>query len=82
MHDDDGAENVLGGGNIAGIGFIAGVRCLISASDAGIKGGALQPSVSTKILRSQTIAMENKLPFVQLVEERWRQSAASGRDLR
>lgn len=68
MHDDDGAENVLGGGIIAGIGFIAGVRCLISASDAGIKGGALQPSGIDKIIRAQTIAMENKLPFVQLVE--------------
>ena len=68
MHEDDGEENVLGGGNIAGIGFIAEVRCLISASDAGIMGGALQPLGVDKTIRAQTIAMENKLPFVQLVE--------------
>ena len=68
MHDDDGGDNILGGGTIAGIGFIAGVRCMISASDAGIKGGALQPSGIDKIIRAQTIALENKLPFVQLVE--------------
>jgi geranyl-CoA carboxylase beta subunit len=68
MHDDDGVENILGGGNISGIGFVAGVRCLISAADSGIKGGALQPSGIDKTIRAQTIALENKLPFVQLVE--------------
>src|SRR5215510_5578125 len=33
MHDDDGKENVLGGGIIDGIGYVSGVRCMISASD-------------------------------------------------
>ncbi len=68
MHEDDGEENVLGGGTIAGIGFVSGTRCLISASDSGIKGGALQPAGIDKTLRAQTIALENGLPFVQLVE--------------
>ena len=27
MHDDDGAENIQGGGVIAGIGYVSGVRC-------------------------------------------------------
>ena len=27
MHDDDGAENIQGGGVIAGIGYVCGVRC-------------------------------------------------------
>ena len=40
MHDDDGKENVYGGGAIAGIGFVSGVRAMVFASDAGIKGGA------------------------------------------
>ena len=40
MHDDDGAANASGGGVITGIGVISGARCVISASDAGIKGGA------------------------------------------
>src|SRR5215467_14150112 len=32
MHDDDGADNIQGGGVIAGIGYIAGVRAMVSAS--------------------------------------------------
>src|SRR3990170_4318343 len=40
MHDDDGAENIQGCGVIAGIGYVSGVRCAITASDSGIKGGA------------------------------------------
>ena len=43
MHDDDGKENVLGGGVIDGIGYVSGVRCLISASDSAIKGGTTAP---------------------------------------
>ncbi len=68
MHDDDGAENASGGGVITGIGTVAGARVVVSASDAGIKGGAATPMGVDKSLRAQAIALENKLPFVQLVE--------------
>ena len=68
MHDDDGAANASGGGVITGIGVISGARCVISASDAGIKGGAATPMGVDKTLRAQAIAIENKLPYVQLVE--------------
>jgi geranyl-CoA carboxylase beta subunit len=68
MHDDDGKENVLGGGVIDGIGYVAGVRCLISASDSAIKGGTTAPMGLKKKLRCQEIARENKLPLIQLVE--------------
>ena len=68
MHDDDGDRNISGGGGISGIGFIAGVRCVISASDSGIKGGAATPMGVHKALRAQALALENKLPFVQLIE--------------
>src|SRR3972149_3418425 len=43
MHDDDGAENIQGGGVIAGIGTVSGVRAMITASDSGIKGGPTGP---------------------------------------
>ena len=33
MHEDDGVANVYGGGLIAGIGFVSGVRCLVVAND-------------------------------------------------
>ena len=68
MDDDDGDSQISGGGGISGIGFISGVRCLITASDSGIKGGAATPMGVDKALRAQAIALENKLPFVQLVE--------------
>lgn len=68
MDDDDGDSQISGGGSICGIGFISGVRCMVTASDSGIKGGAATPMGVDKALRAQAIALENKLPFVQLVE--------------
>jgi geranyl-CoA carboxylase beta subunit len=68
MHDDDGDQNIAGGGSIVGMGFIAGVRCVVAASDSGIKGGAATPMGVEKALRGQAIALEQKLPFVQLIE--------------
>ncbi len=64
----DEAKSVAGGGMIAGIGVVSGVRCMISASDSGIAAGALQPYGLDKKLRVQEIALENRLPFIQLVE--------------
>ena len=43
MHDDDGAKNASGGGAIACIGYVEGVRCAIYVHDSAIKGGAVSP---------------------------------------
>ena len=64
----DPAKSVPGGGMIAGIGFIAGMRCMVVASDSGIEAGAIQAMGLDKMLRVQEIALQNKLPFVHLVE--------------
>ena len=64
----DLARSVPGGGVIAGIGFVSGIRCMVLASDSGIDAGALQPMGLDKLLRVQEMALENKLPYVQLVE--------------
>ncbi len=64
----DADKSIPGCGLIAGIGFVSGVRCMISASDSGIDAGALQPMGLDKQLRVQELALENKLPLVQLVE--------------
>ena len=61
-------RSVPGGGVIAGIGIVSGVRCMINASDSGIDAGALQPMGLDKQLRVQELALENKLPYIQLVE--------------
>lgn len=68
LDSDDAARSIPGGGLIAGIGVISGVRAMICASDSGIAAGALQPMGLEKHLRVQELALENKLPFVQLVE--------------
>ena len=57
-----------GGGVVAGVGVVAGTRVMVVADDAGIDAGALQPMGLEKLQRAQTIALENKLPFVHLVE--------------
>ena len=64
----DRATSTPGGGIVAGIGFVSGVRCMIVASDSGIEAGAIQAMGLDKILRVQQIALQNKLPFVHLVE--------------
>jgi geranyl-CoA carboxylase beta subunit len=61
-------QSVPGGGIVAGIGFVSGVRCMVVASDSGIEAGAIQPMGLDKILRVQEMALENKLPFIHLVE--------------
>ncbi|MFI8383713.1 geranyl-CoA carboxylase subunit beta [Pseudomonas sp. NPDC079086] len=67
LHDDkDGTQ--AGGGIISGIGYIAGVRCLVTASNSAIKGGTISPTGLKKTLRLQQIAVENKLPVVTLAE--------------
>ena len=64
----DAAASVPGGGVIAGIGVASGVRVMLVADDAGIDAGALQPQGLEKLRRAQHIALENKLPFVHLIE--------------
>ena len=68
MHDDDGKRDAAGGGNIVGIGFVGGVRCLVTASDSAIKGGSVSPMGLRKSLRAQEIALHNKLPAITLAE--------------
>ncbi len=64
----DPALSVPGGGVLAGIGWVSGVRCMVVASDSGIDAGAMQPMGLDKMLRLQELALHNKLPFVHLVE--------------
>ena len=61
-------ESVPGGGIVGGIGTVSGVRCMVMVTDSGIDAGALQPMGLNKVLRMQEMALENKLPYLQLVE--------------
>ncbi|WP_234193803.1 acyl-CoA carboxylase subunit beta [Pseudacidovorax sp. NFM-22] len=68
LDNPDLDRSVPGGGVIGGIGWVSGVRVMVNASDSGIDAGALQPMGIPKQLRMQELALENKLPYMQLVE--------------
>ena len=61
-------EDVPAAGVIAGIGRIQGIECMIVANDATVKGGSYYPLSVKKHLRAQTIAEQNFLPCVYLVD--------------
>jgi len=55
-------------GVIAGIGRVEGRECLVLANDATVKGGTYYPITVKKHLRAQTVAAENRLPCIYLVD--------------
>lgn len=65
---NDPDKTVPGAAQIAGIGFVGGVRAVIVVNDSGIAAGALTDAGGEKIMRCQRIALENRLPFLHLVE--------------
>ncbi|MGE5118343.1 MAG: acyl-CoA carboxylase subunit beta [Betaproteobacteria bacterium] len=64
----DPERSIAGGGFVAGIGSVAGTHVMVVADDAGIDAGAMQPVGLDKFLRAQALALQNRLPFVHLVE--------------
>ncbi|SLM39779.1 methylcrotonoyl-carboxylase subunit beta [Lasallia pustulata] len=61
-------EDVPAGGIITGIGVVQGVSCMIVANDSTVKGGTYYPITVKKHLRAQTVAQENRLPCIYLVD--------------
>ncbi len=57
-----------GGGAVTGIGRIHGREWMIVANDATVKAGAFFPITAKKVIRAQTIAYENRIPTVYLVD--------------
>ena len=55
-------------GVITVIGTVTGRRVVVVANDATVKAGACFPMTIKKILRAQTIAAQNRLPLVYLVD--------------
>ncbi|MGB1249682.1 MAG: acyl-CoA carboxylase subunit beta [Candidatus Promineifilaceae bacterium] len=69
LRDSDDPEKTLPGASyICGIGFINSVRCMVVANDSGINAGAITETGGAKMQRCQDIALQQKLPFVHLVE--------------
>ncbi|PID54784.1 MAG: methylcrotonoyl-CoA carboxylase [Gammaproteobacteria bacterium] len=61
-------DNVPSAGIITGIGRIAGTECMIFVNDATVKGGTYYPLTIKKQARAQTIAEQNNLPCVYVVD--------------
>jgi acetyl-CoA carboxylase carboxyltransferase component len=57
-----------GAGVITGIGRVSGRLCMVIANDATVKAGAFFPMTAKKVLRAQTIALENRIPTLYLVD--------------
>jgi 3-methylcrotonyl-CoA carboxylase beta subunit len=57
-----------GAGVVTVIGSVHGRRVMVVANDASVKAGACFPMTIKKILRAQTIAGQNRLPLVYLVD--------------
>jgi acetyl-CoA carboxylase carboxyltransferase component len=69
-----GTDFPVGASGVTGVGPVAGVECVITASDPTVRGGATNPFGLRKTLRAMEIAERNRLPLVQLIE-------SSGADL-
>jgi len=67
------ADGMYGGavpsaGVVTGIGRVSGREVVVVANDATVKGGTYYPMTVKKHLRAQTIASDNRLPCVYLVD--------------
>src|SRR4051794_11449181 len=59
---------VASAGVVTGIGRVAGREVVVVANDATVKGGTYYPMTVKKHLRAQTVASDNTLPCVSLVD--------------
>jgi 3-methylcrotonyl-CoA carboxylase beta subunit len=55
-------------GVVTGLGLVAGRLVMIIANDATVKAGAFFPMTAKKVLRAQTMALENRIPTIYLVD--------------
>jgi 3-methylcrotonyl-CoA carboxylase beta subunit len=55
-------------GVVTGLGRVSGRLCMVIANDATVKAGAFFPMTAKKVLRAQTIALENRIPTLYLVD--------------
>lgn len=61
-------DDVPGAGIITGVGRVSGQECMVFINDATVKGGTYYPLTVKKQARAQTIAEQNNLPCLYLVD--------------
>ncbi len=57
-----------GTGVVTGLGRVAGRLVMVIANDATVKAGAFFPMTAKKVIRAQTMALENHIPTLYLVD--------------
>ena len=55
-------------GTVTGLARISGRLFMVIANDATVKAGAFFPMTAKKVIRAQTIAIENRIPTIYLVD--------------
>lgn len=55
-------------GVVTGLGRVCGRLVMVIANDATVKAGAFFPLTAKKVIRAQTIALENRIPTLYLVD--------------
>jgi 3-methylcrotonyl-CoA carboxylase beta subunit len=69
MYGTPGQDNAVpAAGMVTGIGRVEGREVVIVANDATVKGGTYYPMTVKKHLRAQTVASDNHLPCIYLVD--------------
>jgi acetyl-CoA carboxylase carboxyltransferase component len=63
-----GSDYTVGASVVTGIGVVEGVECVIMASDPTVRGGSSNPWTVKKTFRAMDIALENRLPLINLGE--------------
>jgi acetyl-CoA carboxylase carboxyltransferase component len=61
-------DNATGASIVGGVGVVEGVECMITASEATVKGGAFSELGVRKSARLAEIAEQNGLPSISLIE--------------
>ncbi len=66
MYEDWGGAAAAG--VVTGLGKVAGRLVMVIANDATVKAGAFFPMTAKKVLRAQSMALENRIPTLYLVD--------------
>jgi len=63
-----GTDYEVGASTVSGIGVVSGVECYIGGNDPTVRGGAVNPYTLKKSVRGFEIALQNRLPYINLTE--------------
>jgi acetyl-CoA carboxylase carboxyltransferase component len=63
-----GTSFPIGASVVTGIGVVEDVECMLIANDPTVRGGATNPISAKKVGRAMEIALQNRLPVINLVE--------------